>query len=79
MTRIEGSTELKDFVKSVRNLNPDWHEGSAFVEAKVTGTRLDNEGGDIEILITVVEKKNHNNAVSIKLATLLSLVTREDI
>jgi hypothetical protein len=79
LSRIESSTELKDFVKSVRNLNPDWHEGSGSVEGVVTGTILDNEGGDKEILITIVEKKNHNNAVSIKLATLLSLVTREVI
>ncbi len=79
MTRIESSAQLKDFVKSVPNLNPDWHEGSAFVEAVVTGTKLDNEGSDNEIVITIFDKKTGNQKISVKLATLLSFVTKEVI
>ncbi len=75
MTRIENSEQLKDFVRSVQNLNPDWHEGSDFVEAVVTGTKLDNEGNDNEIVVTIFDKKTGNQKVSVKLATLLSFVT----
>lgn len=75
MTRIENSEQLKDFVSSIPNLNPDWHECSAFVVAVVTGTKLDNEGSDNEILVTIFDKRTGNKKISVKLATLLSFVT----
>jgi len=75
LTRIENSEQLKDFVRSVPNLNPDWHEGSAFVDAVVTGTKLDNEGSDNEILVTIFDRKTGKQKISVKLATLLSFVT----
>lgn len=72
--KTETKEDLEAFVKSVKDLREDFHEGSDFLNVQVIGGyALDNEGFNYEMKIRIIDKKNADHYTEINLATLLGM------
>jgi len=72
MKQINTKQDLRDFTKSIQDMREDYHEASDFLNARVIGTVLDNEGFEDELNVILYDER-HRVLAEVKLATLLGM------
>jgi len=72
MKQINTKQDLRDFTKSIQDMREDYHEASDFLNARVIGTVLDNEGFEDELNVILYDER-YRVLAEVKLATLLGM------
>ena len=72
MKTIYTKEDLRDFTKSIQDMREDYHEASDFLNARVEGLKLDNEGFNDELNVIIMDR-NYNTLAKVRLATLLGM------